>query len=102
MSSWNFGVVHTIVNDEHVFAVHEIYHGDDGDRSWTDEPVTFQSDTLDGLADMVLDALNDVRLALGATSDTRHGLVKHHLHRMYVDLTDDSDDEGDHGGQIER
>ena len=60
---WNYGVVRTVDDGVEMFSVHEIFHDEDGGKSWTAEPVTFVADTLAELEEVVRTALNDVKSA---------------------------------------
>ena len=47
--SWNYRVVHRIINDEDIFAIHEAYYDGNEPTSITEESVHPQGKTLDEL-----------------------------------------------------
>jgi hypothetical protein len=49
MMTWNYRLVHRIVNDEHIYAIHEAYYDDNKETSITEEPTHPQGETLEEL-----------------------------------------------------
>ena len=47
--TWNYRVVHRVINDEEVYAIHEAYYDGDKPISITEESVNPQGETLEEL-----------------------------------------------------
>lgn len=47
--TWNYRVVHRLVSNEHIYAIHEAYYDDNKKTSITEEPVHPQGESLDEL-----------------------------------------------------
>ena len=47
--TWNYRVVRRVVNNEHVYAIHEAYYDDNRTTSITEESVHPQGETLEEL-----------------------------------------------------
>lgn len=47
--TWNYRVVHRIINNEDIYAIHEAYYDDNKKTSITEEPVHPQGESLDEL-----------------------------------------------------
>lgn len=48
--TWNYRVIHTVINDEHFFDIHEVYYDDNGEPKFvTEDSVAPMGNTLDEL-----------------------------------------------------